>query len=149
MLRLRHRSPKLFSTIDPTRLAVVMLAPILVLLVTFVIGPPMFFHGASVDLVDASHAQAIPSARKEDAITIAIMRNGDVFFGSYRAAPDQLVTPIRLAVSRGAERKVYLKVDRHARYGDVTLVLGEISAAYVQNVCFLVNPPRLFTKSNR
>jgi biopolymer transport protein ExbD/biopolymer transport protein TolR len=140
MLRLRHKCPKLFSAIDPTRLAVVMLSPILVLLVVFMMYPNCGSCGTSVDLALATHSRLMPSARKEDAITIAITRNGNAYFGSYQVMPEQLVTPIRLAVSRGAERSVYLKVDARARYGDVSMVLDKVSAAYVEQVAFLTQP---------
>ena len=46
-------------------------------------------------------------------------------------------------MSAGAERKVYLKADHHAKYGVVANVLANVRAAGIENIVFLVEnyPP--------
>jgi biopolymer transport protein ExbD len=98
----------------------------------------------NVDLAPTAHPKPLPAATKEDAINVAITRDGSLYFGHDRVPAKELPERIRRAFEHGSERKVYLKADARARYGEVKAVLDQISAAGIQDVAFITeNPPQL------
>jgi biopolymer transport protein ExbD len=94
--------------------------------------------GVSVDLPLEIHPIAMRRAMRWDAMVIMTTRDGKVFLKSDSTPPGRLPQLIRKCVEEGAERKVYLNVDRLARYGDVLTVLAEVRSAGIENVGFLV-----------
>ena len=62
----------------------------LVLLIIFMVITPMLQHGVSVDLVKTNNPKQMPDADKEDALLVAITRDGKIFFGADKVSPDQL-----------------------------------------------------------
>lgn len=72
------------------------------------------------------------AANREDAIVVAIMRDGKVFFGNELVTAEQLPEKIREWLSHYAERKVYIKADARARYGTVWTVLEAVRSAGVE-----------------
>lgn len=78
-------------------------------------------------------------ADREDAMLVAIHRDGKVFFRSDPVMVEWLPDRIRNAVKDGAENRVYIKSDARAKYGWVKEVLDEVRAAGVEKVGFLVD----------
>ncbi len=76
----------------------------------------------------------MPSALREDAMLISVSRDGNVFFGTHQVRYNDLPESIRESVRHGSERKIYLKVDARAKYGDAALVIDQIRQAGIQNV---------------
>ncbi len=143
MLRKRARTTRRIATIDMTGFAAVMLA--LVALFAFPGAIPNRYRlpwsasNISPDLVQVNHPVEMRGAIKEDALFMAITRDGSIFFDQGKVKDSALLpSKIRERLDQGAERKVYLKVDARARYGAVRDALGIISAAGVENVAFLV-----------
>ncbi len=64
----------------------------LVLLIIFMVITPMLSKGVSVDMVRTNNPIAMQNADKEDAVLIAITRNGGVYLspGNIKLTPDQL-----------------------------------------------------------
>ena len=91
-----------------------------------------------MDMARAYHATDMPRANREDAMVIAIARDGRVYFGSDLVEPQQLHQLIRERLDAGAANKVYFKIDRNAKISIVDRVLAEISAANIYKVAFLV-----------
>ena len=91
----------------------------------------------TVDLTRTSNAKSLPSAGKEDAIIIAITRDGDVFFRNLQVRVQDLNGHIRQAVRDGAEPKIYIKADARAKYGDVAAVVQAVRGSEVHNFAFL------------
>jgi len=54
----------------------------LVLLIIFMVVTPMLQKGASVDLTVTDFPREMPDADKEDAIVVAVTRDGNFFLGS-------------------------------------------------------------------
>ncbi|HXC48254.1 MAG TPA: biopolymer transporter ExbD [Candidatus Sulfotelmatobacter sp.] len=104
-------------------------------------APNHDLSGHGVDLASAVHAKPLPGALKEDAITVVLSRDGRVYFGDTRVPTKELPGFIRKAYQNGSERKVYLRADARAKYGEVKAVLDQISAAGIQNVAFMVEGP--------
>lgn len=98
----------------------------------------------NVDLAPTAHPKPLPAAAKEDAINVSITRDGSLYFGHDRVLIKELPGLIRRAYEHGSERKVYLKADARAKYGDAKAVLDQISAAGIQDVAFITeNSPQL------
>lgn len=95
----------------------------------------------SVDLVKSKHPISLPNASREDAITVLIERDGSVFFGTNRSDPKLLPHQIQESLANGAERRVYLSVDRYAKYETVKQVIDAIHSTGVEQVTFFASTP--------
>src|SRR6202047_1187031 len=109
-LALRNEGAKISSDINVTPMVDVML----VLLIIFMVVTPMLQKGVSVDLAKVNNPQQMPDADKEDALIVAVMRNGDVFFGNDRINSDQLTNKIKDRIANRVNKTVYLRADARA-----------------------------------
>src|SRR5258707_1172724 len=75
----KKKAPVVVSDINVTPMVDVML----VLLIIFMVITPMLTKGQSVDLPRAKSAIAMKAADKEDAILVAITKNGVFLVGSH------------------------------------------------------------------
>jgi biopolymer transport protein TolR len=96
-------------------------------------------RSGSADLPKVDHPLLMRAANREDALVVAIQRTGDVWLGYERLPPERLPDAIREGLRHGAERKVYIRADAHAKYGRVTDVLAAVRASGVEKVGFLVD----------
>ena len=76
--QVRNEGVKVNSNINVTPMVDVML----VLLIIFMVITPMLQQGVSVDLAKMDNPVPMPDADKEDALLVAITRDGTVFFGN-------------------------------------------------------------------
>src|SRR5438105_12214225 len=83
-IAVRNEGSKVNSNINVTPLVDVML----VLLIIFMVITPMLQKGISVDLAKTSNPVDMPDADKEDALLVAVQRDGSIFFGTDRVAAD-------------------------------------------------------------
>jgi biopolymer transport protein ExbD len=67
----------------------------------------------------------------------AVTRDSHIYFGAEQVTSAELPTKIREHLSRGSERRVYIKADARARYGTVKEVLKATQSAGVEQVSFL------------
>ena len=95
-----------------------------------------------VDYSLVNHAKPMPGALREDAMVVALSRDGSLFFGNNKVVPEDLPDFIRTASASGSERKIYFKADARAKYGDVKEALRQVSSSGIQDVAILVNTPR-------
>jgi len=114
-----------FAIVVAAVLIILMMAP----------APP---HGTSVDLVKTYSPLAMPAAGRKDALVVAVLRDGTVFFRTERFQPDRLAGRIRSASGMHTERKVYIMADARVRYGVVKETLRGVQDAGIQNVAFIV-----------
>jgi biopolymer transport protein ExbD len=137
----RSKSAKLICTIDVTAFAGVMFALVAMFLLPamVVVDSPRDAAHAAVDLAKASNLTDLQGALREDALFVAVQRDGHTWFGRDQIKPENLPAAIRERVSHGAERKVYIRADMHAKYGTVLEVLSGVRSAGIENVAFLVN----------
>ena len=122
-----------------TAFAGVMVALVAMFLPTTVVDTPTGATYVPLDLARASHAKNLQAVQREDALVVAITRDGNMWFGRGRITPEQLAPALREQVRAGAERKVYIRVDRRANYGEVLKALSSVRSAGIENVAFLVN----------
>jgi len=135
-IRAAKRKPSIYPAID----LMPFVGVFLVLLIMFMCFPTSH-HGLSVDLPSARSAKSQPGAVREDAIRIAVARDGRCFFRLTTAEPRDLADLIRTAIRDGSERKVYLSADSRARNGSVEIVIDQIRLAGITNIAILATKP--------
>ncbi len=137
-LRAAQRRSSVYPAID----LMPFLSVFLVLLFIFLsITQPLDLPVSAVDLPTAQSATLQPGAIREDAIRIAVARDGRCFFDLAAAEPGDLPNLIRTAMRGGSERAVYLLADSRARNRDVEIVLDEIRLSGITRVVILANKP--------
>jgi biopolymer transport protein ExbD len=127
------------STINVTPMVDVML----VLLIIFMVITPMLQKGVSVDLAKVNSPQAMPDADKEDALLVAITRDGKIFFGSDQVSgADQLTHLVKDRLASRTDKRVFIKADARTRYGNVVDVVDNVRAAGVDELGLLTEQRR-------
>ena len=106
----------------------------LVLLIIFMVITPMLQHGRIVDLVKTYNPRAMAEAEREDAIMLAVTRDGSIYFGDDRIQRGEITTKVKDRIASKLDKMVYLKADARAKYGDVAAVVENIQAAGVDNL---------------
>jgi biopolymer transport protein TolR len=135
---IKKRGGQYAAFIDPSGLAGIMLF----FLMLFMIPISPGHWGSSVDLAATRHATPQPGALKEDSLDIVLTRNGMIYFRHDKINCSDLAGQIRMWVRQGSERKVYLRADARAKYGDVKAVVDQIRAAGIQDVALIVETAR-------
>jgi biopolymer transport protein TolR len=131
----RDEGAKVNSNINVTPMVDVML----VLLIIFMVITPMLQKGVSVDMAKVNSPTPMPDADKEDALLIAVMRDGKIFFGTDRVEPDQLTLKVKDRLANKADKRVFIKADARARYGNVVEVVDNVRSAGVDDVGLLTD----------
>jgi len=105
-------------------------------LVIFMTIRPMVTLGFMADLPRARFVSPVPGAAREDAQIVSVSRDGQIFYRNVKVRIGDLPEQIRESIRNGADRKIYVRADARARYGDIGQVLDEIRKTGIQNVCF-------------
>jgi biopolymer transport protein TolR len=148
---IRAEGKKVNSNINVTPMVDVML----VLLIIFMVVTPMLQKGVSVDMAKTEAPVPMADADKEDALLIAVMRDGTVFFGSDKTPPDQLTNKVKDKLANRVDKRVFIRADARARYGAVVDVVDNVRSAGVDQVGLLTEqrkstvapPPNATTKT--
>ena len=131
----RDEGSKVNSDINVTPMVDVML----VLLIIFMVITPMLQKGVSVDLAKVNNPEQMPDADKEDALVVAIMRGGDVFFGRDKIPIDDLTSKVRDRLTGRINKMVFIRADARARFGSVVKVVDNVRAAGVDQLGLLTD----------
>ncbi len=129
----RNEGAKVNSNINVTPMVDVML----VLLIIFMVVTPMLQKGVSVDLAKTDSPKEMKDADKEDALVVAITRDGTVFFGTQKTPSDQLADKMKDELANRTNKEVFIRADARARYGTVTEVVDNVRSAGVDEVGLL------------
>ena len=131
----KKKAPPVVSDINVTPMVDVML----VMLIIFMVITPMLSKGTQVDLVKTKSAIAMQAADKEDAILVAITRNGEVFLspGNKRTAIEDLPGKVQDLLTNRLDKTVFIKSDSRARYKVVEDVVDNLRAAGVDQLGLL------------
>jgi len=121
------------ADINVTPMADVML----VLLIIFMVITPMLQKGVSVDMAKAENPRQMPDADKEDAVVLAITRDGKAYLGSDPVRIEDITTKVKDRISSKLDKTVYVKSDARAKYGDVVAVVENVRAAGVDSLGLL------------
>ena len=109
----------------------------LVLLIIFMVVTPMLQKGKSVDLARTDTARDMQDADKDDAIVVAVTRDGNIFLGNNQIQKADLQGQVKDRIANKQDKTVFLKSDARAKYGDVVAVVDEIRSAGVDQLGLL------------
>jgi biopolymer transport protein TolR len=129
----RDEGSKISSDINVTPMVDVML----VLLIIFMVVTPMLQKGVSVDMAKVNNPEQMPDADKEDALLVSITRDNHIYFGSDSITVDALTTKVKDRLANKPDKRVYVKSDMRARFGDVVAVVDAVRAAGVDDLVLL------------
>jgi biopolymer transport protein ExbD len=123
------------NTINTTPLVDVML----VLLIIFLITVPVITQTVKLDL---PKEQNIPLMTKPENITIAVNREGEIFWGVERV-PDieTLVARLKVESIKEPQPEVHIRGDLEVRYESVGRVVVACQRAGIFKVGFITEPP--------
>ncbi len=109
----------------------------LVLLIIFMVITPMLTKGISVDMVRTNNPIAMQAADKDDAILIAVTREGRTYLGTTPMVPEDMPSKVRDLLVNRLDRTVYVRADARARYQVVVDVVDNLRAAGVDQLGLL------------
>jgi biopolymer transport protein ExbD/biopolymer transport protein TolR len=121
------------SDINVTPMADVML----VLLIIFMVVTPMLQKGVSVDMHKANNPRKMADADKEDAVVLAVTRDGKVYLGSDAIRIPEITPKVKDRIATKLDKTVYVKSDARSKYGDVVEVIEGVRAAGVDSLGLL------------
>jgi len=131
----RNEGAKVNSNINVTPMVDVML----VLLIIFMVITPMLQKGVSVDLAKVNNPTPMQDADKEDALIVAVMRDGKVFFGNDPISVDQLTGKVKDRIANRTDKRVYVRADARAKFGSVVEVVDNVRSAGVDDLGLLTD----------
>jgi len=137
----KKKAPPPVSDINVTPMVDVML----VLLIIFMVITPMLTKGTPVDMYKAKNPIAMQDADKEDAVIVAVTRDGKLFLmpGNVSTTSDQLPQKVKDLISARPNKTVYIRADSRARYEKVEDVVDNLRAAGIDELGLLTEqlPP--------
>ncbi len=128
----KKKAPAVVNDINVTPMVDVML----VLLIIFMVITPMLSKGAQVEKVVTKNAIAMTNADKEDAIMVAITRQGTFFLspGNAQIHIEDLAGKVRDLQTNKVDKTCYIKADARAKYEAVEDVVDNLRAAGVDQI---------------
>ncbi len=141
-LATREEGKKVNSNINVTPMVDVML----VLLIISMVITPMLQKGVSVDMARVNSPTPMPDADKEDSLLVAVMRDGQIFFGTDRIKAEDLTAKVKDRLANKVDKRIFIKADARAKYGNVVDVVDNVRAAGVDDVGLLTEQTQNTTK---
>jgi biopolymer transport protein TolR len=129
----RDEGKKVNSNINVTPMVDVML----VLLIIFMVITPMLNNKVNVDLPTADAAVVMENANKEDAVIVAVTRDGRTFLGADQVTVDDLGAKVSAKLENKMDKEVYMRADVRANYGKVMDAVDGIRTAGVSQLGLL------------
>ena len=129
----RNEGSKVNSNINVTPMVDVML----VLLIIFMVITPMLQNKVSIDLAVVANPTAMPDADKDDAIVVAVTRDGAVYLGQNRIDPSQLGSIVRDKLAEKTDKTIFIRADRRAQFKAVEDAIDDVRTAGVETVDLL------------
>jgi biopolymer transport protein ExbD len=109
----------------------------LVLLIIFMVVTPMLQKGVSVDMAKVDNPMDLPDADKDDAIIVAVTRDGSLYLGSTKVGLDDITNRVKDLLANRLDKTVFVRSDARAKYGEVVKAVDEVRAAGVDNLGLL------------
>ena len=132
-ISVRNEGGKINSNINVTPMVDVML----VLLIIFMVITPMLQQKVAVDMARVENPTSMPDADKEDAIVVAITRDGGVFLGQDKVATSELGVKVRDKLADTPGKTIYIRADARAQYRAVEDAIDAVRTAGVDEVGLL------------
>jgi biopolymer transport protein ExbD/biopolymer transport protein TolR len=132
-ISVRNEGSKVNSNINVTPMVDVML----VLLIIFMVITPMLQNKVQIDMAKVENAVAMPDADKDDAIVVAVTRDGGIFLGQNRVDPSQLGSLVRDKLADKTDKTIYIRADSRAQFRTVEDAIDDVRTAGVEEVGLL------------
>ena len=121
------------SEINVTPMADVML----VLLIICMVVTPMLQKGQPVELAKTKNPVDMKEADRDDAVILAITRDGKFYLGNDKVTSDDLTTKVTNILTNKLDKTVFVRSDLRAKYGDVVQVVDNVRNAGVDKIGLL------------
>jgi len=132
-IAVRNEGSKVNSNINVTPMVDVML----VLLIIFMVITPMLQNKVSVDMAKVDNPTNMPDADKEDAIVVAVTRDGGVFLGQNKVAVSELGGLVRDKLADKPGKTIFVRADARAQFRAVEDAIDAVRTAGVDDVGLL------------
>ncbi|HUB50938.1 MAG TPA: biopolymer transporter ExbD [Terracidiphilus sp.] len=132
-IAVRNEGSKVNSNINVTPMVDVML----VLLIIFMVITPMLQNKVQIDMAQVVNTQNMPDADKDDAIVVAVTRDGRIFLGQNLVDPSQLGSLIREKLTDKTDKTIFVRADARAQYKAVEDAIDDVRTAGVEEVGLL------------
>jgi biopolymer transport protein TolR len=132
-MAVRNEGAKVNSNINVTPMVDVML----VLLIIFMVITPMLQKGTIVEMAKTNNPVQMPDADREDALIVAVQRDGKIFFDAQMVTPEQLTDKVKERVQNRTNKTVYVRADARAHYKAVVDVVDDVRSAGVDQLGLL------------
>jgi biopolymer transport protein TolR len=132
-IAVRNEGGNVSSNINVTPMVDVML----VLLIIFMVITPMLQNKVQVDMAKVDNPTNMPDADKEDAIVVAITRDGGIFLGQNRVAIAELGGQVRDKLADKPGKTIFVRADARAQYRAVEDAIDAVRTAGVDDVGLL------------
>jgi biopolymer transport protein ExbD/biopolymer transport protein TolR len=109
----------------------------LVLLIIFMVITPMLQKGTIVEMAKTNNPVQMPDADKEDALLVAVNRDGKVFFDAQIVSPEELTQKVKERVATRTKKQVFVRADARAHYKWVVDVVDDVRSAGVDELGLL------------
>ena len=109
----------------------------LVLLIIMMVITPMLQNRQLVDMAKAKNWENMQPAERDDAVVVAITRDGNYYLGNNQIALNQVTSTIQDKMSNKLDKTVYVRGDENAKYSDVKKIVDAVRDAGVENVGLL------------
>jgi biopolymer transport protein ExbD/biopolymer transport protein TolR len=114
----------------------------LVLLIIFMVITPMLQKGLSVDMAKVNNARDLQDADRDDAIIIAVARDGKLYLGTTQIELGDITTRVKDLIANRLDKTVFVRSDSRAKYGDVVKAVDEVRSAGVDHLGLLTEKNR-------
>ncbi|MGC1294568.1 MAG: biopolymer transporter ExbD [Alloacidobacterium sp.] len=141
----RDEGSKVNANINVTPMVDVML----VLLIIFMVITPMLQNKVNVQLAQTDNPTAMPDADHEDAVVVAVTRDGKIFLGQDQVSLADLGPKVSDMLQNKTNKMVYFRSDARAHYGTLMDAIDAVRTTGVEEVGLLTeqregshpNPP--------
>ena len=132
-IAVRNEGSKVSSNINVTPMVDVML----VLLIIFMVITPMLQNKVQIDMAKVDNATSMPDADKDDAIVVAVTRDGGVFMGQNKTSVSELGNQVSAALANKPGKTIFIRADARAQYRAVEDAIDAVRTAGVDDVGLL------------
>ena len=109
----------------------------LVLLIIFMVITPMLQNKVQVDMAKVDNATPMADADKEDAIVVAVTRDGGVFLGQNKTSLSELGRQVAEKLADKPGKTIFVRADARAQYRAVEDAIDAVRTAGVDDVGLL------------
>jgi len=128
-----NEGAKVNSNINVTPMVDVML----VLLIIFMVVIPMIHSGPEIKLAKTENPLEMQDADKEDALLVAVNKDGKLFFGNNEVNAAELTQKVKDRIASRSDRRVFVRADARAHFKFVAEAVDNVRAAGVDELGLL------------